>query len=369
MAVGIALVLTALSLSSLLGVFHDPLAWIPGRYPIKEAFTQLDEHVGGTASIALLIDPKGGSLVDRDLMLGLAALETHVHRYRDPVSGDAIVGNSTGVLDVVRESHRALRGGAPEQYKVPDSARGVTDMFTLFENSGPDELKRLATVDMARGLMTLRVKWLDAGSYGPLTEHVRRGVEAHISKLADVIFTGAVFTQFSVMSHLLADLIRSFGVALVVITVVMVLLLRELKLGLIAMVPNLMPIICVMGFMGAAGIAVDGANLMLASIAIGVAVDDTIHFLHQFRSHYRHHGRVESAIEHAFDHTGRAIITTSIILVGGFIVFVTSEMANIRDFGLLISLAIVLALVINLLFCPVLLRTFYRDFAVREPGA
>ncbi len=366
--IGAALVVGSLASATTLSVFHDPMAWIPRGYDVKDAFVEIDDNIGGTASVAMLVEPGEGGLKDRELMLALDRLEQHTRAYRDPRTGDDIIGNSTGVLDVVRESHRAINGGGDNQYRVPDSQRGVVDMFTLFENSGPDQLKRLATIDMGRALMVMRVKWLDAGSYGPLVVHIQEGVQQLVATLADVTLTGAVFTQFQVMRHLLADLIRSFGLALCVITLVMLLLLRDLRLGLIAMVPNLMPIVCVMGFMGAAGIPIDGANLMLASIAIGIAVDDTIHFLHQFKAHYSAHGLVEPALEHAFRHSGRAIVTTSVILTGGFIVFVASEMANIQNFGLLISLAIQLALFCDLMLCPVLLRTFFRD-RVATPSA
>ncbi|MDD9946315.1 MAG: efflux RND transporter permease subunit [Myxococcales bacterium] len=358
-------------------VHHDPLAWMPDHYDIKQAFRTMDEHVGGTSSIAMLINPKEGhGLKDRELMLGLEALEQHTRAYVAPSGDENFIGTTTGVLDVVRESHRAVNGGSDDAYRVPETDRGVVDMFTLFENSGPDELKRLATVDLSSALMVIRVKWLEASAYGPVTDHFTSGVEANLGKLADVRLTGAVFSSFQVVRSLITDLLRSFSLAFVVITLVMVVLLRGLKLGLIAMVPNLMPILAVIGFMGWTGIAINGANLMLASIAIGIAVDDTIHFLHQFRNHYDHHGQVEAALEHAFDHSGRAMVSTSLILCGGFLVFVVSDMSNIQEFGMLIALSIALALVIDVLFLPALLRTFYRDRvpvvgaseAARAPG-
>ena len=126
-----------------------------------------------------------------------------------------------------------------------------------------------------------------------------------------------MFCVFTVVSALLADLIRSFGVAFVAITIVMILLLRDIKLGLISMVPNLLPVISVMGVMGFSGIPLDTANLIIASIVIGIAVDDTIHFLHQFRVHLANYGDVDLAIDHAFTHTGRAMAVTSLLLVMG----------------------------------------------------
>ena len=369
LTVGVLLAVASALFATRVYVHHDPLAWIPEGYAIKDAFVAIDEHVGGASSVALMITPDDGKgLRDRDLMLGLERLEQDLRAYDGTHHGEPIIGNTTGVLDVIRESHRAVHGGSREKYQVPGTQRGVADMFTLFENSAPDELKRLATVDLGHALMTVRVKWLDASSYGPLTRHIRAAVDRHLGGLADIMLTGGVFTVFSVIQNIISDLLRSFGVAMLVITIVMISLLRDIRLGLIAMIPNLMPILAVVGIMGLAEIPLDAGNLVLASIAIGIAVDDTIHFLHQFQAHFSVYGRVEAAITHAFRHTGRALVSTSVTLAGGFLVFLLSEMQNIRTFGVLLGLSIVLALLIDLLLCPALLRTFYTDRQTATPA-
>ena len=126
------------------------------------------------------------------------------------------------------------------------------------------------------------------------------------------------------------------------------------------MVPNLLPIGAILGFMGATDIPIDLNNILLASIAIGIAVDDTIHFLHQFRAHVAQHEDVESAIQHSFNHAGRAMTTTSVVLVAGFSVFLAADMFNVQRFGILVALTLVVALLVDLIFTPALLRTFYR---------
>ncbi|MDD9934166.1 MAG: efflux RND transporter permease subunit [Myxococcales bacterium] len=353
--------ITALSIAgaSLLSVYHNPLAWMPESFEIKAAFDAVDEHLSGTADVTLMIETHPGkTLKDRDLLLALEKLEQHLLDYRHPTHG-AIVGNVISVLDVVRESHRATHGEKPEAYRVPDTERGVSDMVTLFENAGPDQLKRLATIDLTRSIMTVRLLWLDASSYGPLVEYVQQGIDTHVGGRATVGPTGSALNLLTVVDGLLTDLMRSFGTAFIVITLMMIALLRDLRLGMIAMVPNLLPIAAIMGFMGFVGIPIDLNNILLGSIAIGIAVDDTIHFLHQFRSHHSAHGSVEAAIEHAFAHAGRAMMTTSFILVAGFMVFNAASMYNLQRFGLLVGLTLVLALLVDLLFAPALLRTFF----------
>ncbi|MCP4602223.1 MAG: MMPL family transporter [Proteobacteria bacterium] len=350
-----------------LTVHHDALTWLPPESDVRKTIESVDENIGGTADVIILIKAeKGHNLKDRELLLGLQKLEEHIESYRDPNSGKAIVGAITSLLDVVRECWRAVNGSKEEFYKVPDTQRGVNDMIALFENSAPKQLRHLATIDMMNSVMTIRVKWMDAWSYKPLTEHIRRGVEEYVSDKASVKVTGTVLTMFTIVSAILTDLLKSFGLAFVVVTLMMILLLKNIKLGLISMVPNLLPVIAVMGIMGLASIPLDIANLVVASIIIGIAVDDTIHFLHQFKVHHQLHGNIDSAIDHSFTHSGRAMTITSIILVMGFCVFTISSMYPLQRFGLLTGMAVVFALLFDLIVGPVLLRMFFKQRLKKE---
>jgi len=145
-----------------------------------------------------------------------------------------------------------------------------------------------------------------------------------------------------------------------IITIIMVILLRGPRLGLIAMVPNLLPIVVILGVMGFTKIPIDVNNLLIASISIGLAVDDTIHYLHHFRWAWVRTGDLEGSLNHAVTHTGRAIVSTTLILVLGFGAFMGAEMANVQRFGFLVSATAIFALLIDLIYAPALLRTFFR---------
>lgn len=347
-----------------LQLYHHPITWFPEDLPVRRTFETIDAEVGGTANVQLLIEAKDGrSVKDLKLLRGLEKLDAHVRSYVNPKDGMKLVGNTISLLDVIKETNQALHDDDPAFYKLPDTDRGVSDLLFMFENAGPDQLRRLATNDLRKTQMTIRVRWIDASSYDGFTQHIESGIKTYIGDRATVKATGAIYSLFSVIANLISDLIRSFGIAFLAITVMMVLMLRNVKLGLIAMVPNLLPIVAIMGIMAMTGIPIDMANLLIASIAIGIAVDDTIHLLHHFQAHYLLNGKVEDALAYTFNHSGRAMVSTSVILCGGFCVYTTAQMANIARFGLLVAATVVLALVIDLTFSPALLRTFYRDRA------
>lgn len=349
-----------------LRVWHNPLSWMPENEPTRVDILEMDAHVGGTNNLQLLIDgPKGQGIKNRELLLGLEKLQEHIMAYQDPEVG-TVVGNAVSMLEVVKETNRALRGGQQSEYRIPDTQEGVNNAVQMFEFSGADQLRRIATNDLSRSQMTLRIKWLEAMSYVPLTRHVQAGIDQFIPSHSKVRPTGSIYTLVTTVSSIIGDLLRSFGVALGVITLIMMILLRSLKLGLIAMVPNLMPICFILGLMGFSNIPIDMNNLLIASIAIGIAVDDTIHFLHHFRIHFEANGNVETAIAASMGHSGRAMASTTVILMVGFFAYMAATMANIVRFGLLVGMTALMALLIDLIIAPALLRLFYARPAAEQ---
>lgn len=367
---GAATVLAVLSLAAMTGlrVYHNPLRWIPSEFPVRTAFDLVDAHAGGTANVQLLVTaPEGKTIKDLEMMRGLERLIGEIERWRPAGMEGPFVGNTISLLDIVKETNRALHGGDPAWYRLPDDDRQLSDLLFFFENAGPSQLRRLATNDLRRTQVTIRVRWLDATSYAPFTAAIERGIATHIGARAKVEPTGAVYSLFGIVSGIIRDLLTSFGTAFAIITVMMALMLGGLRSGIIAMAPNLLPILMIMGIMGALDIPIDMSNLLIASIAIGIAVDDTIHFLHHFQVHHRIHGQVEAAIAHSFHHSGRAMVGTSVILALGFCVYVSAQMANLARFGMLIALTVVLALVADLYVTPAILRATFRDRA-RPPA-
>jgi predicted RND superfamily exporter protein len=353
-----------------LRVYHNGMEWVPPDEPIRVAFKVVDDALGSSTDMTLLIDThEGKTLHDAELMHALEELEAHILTYRHPVKGKVVTG-VTSVLDVLRESNRALHQMEPRAYALPRTQQEITDLFTLFESNSPEHMRRLATVDLTRGIMVVRLKWLDAGSYGPVRDHVERGIATYVGDRAEVHTTGSALSLLLVVDSLVTSQVRSVGSALLVIAVMMVWLLRNLRLGLTAMIPNFLPIMGVMAVMAWLDIPIDLANVLVGAIASGIAVDDTIHFMHQFRAHYLQHGDTEAAIDHAFAHAGKPMALTMIVLLCGFGVFVAAKMYSLQRFGLLMAITLIAASFYEVILSPALLRVLYpqRVTAV-VPGA
>lgn len=362
---GVLLAAVLFSLICALGISqvrmeHYPLTWLPEESAARTAIEALDRHVGGAADFTLLVErPQGGDVRELALLQQLEGLERDLLAYRDPDGHGQVVKGTVGLLDLLRETWAALSGGTPTDAELPPDQRCVYDTFTVIEAGAPSFLRRFITTDHDVAVMYARTAWLDDGAFQNLIAHIQSRVAARFGPDVRVGLAGAVYDAAASGMVVLPDLVSSFGVAFLVITALMVAALGDVRLGVLAMVPNLLPILAVVGFMGAAGIRLDLSTLVVASVGIGIVVDDTIHFLFHFKTHYRRSADVDASVEQAFRRAGPAMIQTSVVLVAGFLVCLAAELNNIRMFGLLVAVTVVVALLVDLVFVPALLRSVY----------
>jgi len=150
----------------------------------------------------------------------------------------------------------------------------------------------------------------------------------------------------------------SYAIALLIITPLIVLLIGHLRLGMLSMLPNLAPILISLGALGWLGITIDAFTLMVGGIAIGLVVDDTIHFMDGFRRYFEEFGDVRTAVEKTLATTGLALFSTSVVLTGGFLIFTLSSMHNLTRFGAATAATIVMAFLADILLAPALLQLF-----------
>ena len=174
------------------------------------------------------------------------------------------------------------------------------------------------------------------------------------------IYTGKNYLFLSAQRTLLKDLFGNFLLAFVVITPVLIVVLRSLSLGLIAMLPNLFPIVVLFGILGWCNLPVDLAIAMTASVALGIAVDDTTHFLIRFREFGGNLSNIKSPLRKAITQCGPAMFHTTSIGTAGLIVYGFSDMPVVRNFCLAISAMLVLALVADIFWLPALLAIGQR---------
>jgi predicted RND superfamily exporter protein len=177
--------------------------------------------------------------------------------------------------------------------------------------------------------------------------------------------TGSGRLHSTLDHHLVQSQISSFGTAFVAVFAAFVVILRSVRLGVVALVPNLFPVLIVLGTMGWLGISLNVATVMVASVALGVVDDDTVHFMHRFR-HQREAGdTVDEAVALAAVIEGRAAATIAVVTSCGFAVLMLSEYRPSAWFGGLLALTMIVALITEILVLPAVLKLVARSHTMR----
>ncbi|MBI9105036.1 MAG: MMPL family transporter [Spirochaetales bacterium] len=356
--VSILILLVFLGLSTRIVFGHDVLSWLPEKMEYLETTDLVDERMRGSASFEIVVDTGvENGIYDTDFLNLLDSIGEPLGRAA--VKGGMFIGKTMAVSDLLKETHQALNGDDPDYYRIPDSREAVAQELLLFENSGSDDLKRLTDTIFSKARVTVKVPWADALIYGKFLVQAEKNLDSHFAGY-DVTITGLVPLLGRTLSVVIASTKQSYILAYVIIAFLMLLFIGNFRLGIISMLPNIFPIIITLGVMGAFGIVLDMFTMLIGSIAMGLAVDDTIHFMHNYNRIYRKTGDSDGAVLETFLGTGRAMLSTTAALSAGFLVFTFAEMRNLHYFGLLTGFTLIMALAADFLLAPALVTLLNR---------
>ena len=345
-------------------VSHNPPEWLEASSPIRRAIDLIDREMGGAMTMEVVVEgSEQGALRSPGLLREMAAFGEELERSPDD---DLRARQTISLADVVKEIHRALHGGDPESYVVPEDRALIAQELLLFEGSGTDDLEEQVDGEYRVGRISVRLPWYDAIRYVDFIDAVdARSVEA-LAEADGVFLAGSLPLVTRAVKTVLYGVLESYAIALAVILVLMILMLGDLRMGLYAMIPNLVPLVLTLGAMGWFGVPFDSFTMMTGGIALGLVVDDTIHFMHNFARYHARDGRVEGAVRETLTTAGRAITVTSLALGVGFLLFTFSSMSNLVAFGQVIAFAVGSALLADFLIAPALMRLAVAD---RESGS
>jgi hypothetical protein len=339
---------------------HNPLEWLPETKPVRLATEQIDHELRGsiTMEVVLTREEENG-WYDPDALRSLEDFSRFAEQYED---GEVFIGRAFSLVDVLKEIHKALNANDPRYYDVPSDRDLIAQEFLLFENSGSDDLEDLVDSQFRQARLTLKGPWLEVGTYSAAFVDLEAGLRERFDSDTEIVLTGVLPLMMRTMNAVMISMATSYCIAFVVITGLMMLLIGSARLGLVAMLPNLAPILCALGVMGWFGLQLDVFTLLIGSIALGLAVDDTIHFMHNYRRYLAEGNDSREAIQRTLATAGRAMLVTTLVLSSGFLIFTLSSMNNIFNFGMLTAFAIAVALLADFLLAPALMQVIHgRD--------
>jgi len=358
LAASLAVILVGSLGAARLHFSHNVLQWMPKDMPVIEATRIIDRELKGTVVVEAVLDTvRENGLHDPLVLKKLDELTKKAEALKE---GGIFVGKGTSLADILKEINQALHENRPEFYAIPYNPALIPQEFLLFENSGSDDLEDAVDSRFQKARFTARVPWGDAVLYVPFLARMGELMQTTLGPEVKVTVTGLMVLLTRTISAAIHSMAKSYLIAIVVITLMMMLLIGSLKVGLIAMLPNLAPILLTMGFMGWLGFPLDLVTMLTGSIAIGLAVDDTVHFMHHFRRYYGRSNDVVRSVSQTLHTAGQAMLVTSVVLSLGFFVLMSSSMNNVFRFGLITGVTVILALLADFFMAPALMTLIHR---------
>ena len=287
------------------------------------------------------------------------AILTHLEALQAKAERSPLVTKTYSVVDLLKDINQSFHGDDPAYHRLPESDELIAQYLLLYELSGGGELEDYVSGDYQRTTLELRVQMVDSALVSQLIEELSDYLQANPAPQAQVQITGIGMLWLKMSEYIAQSQIQGYGLAFLFIAIVLCLAFRSVKVGLVAMIPNLFPIVLILGALGAVGMHLDYFRLLLATVAIGIAVDDTVHMTSRMRKEFIRCGNYEESVRIGLMNVGRPVIVTSIILSLSFLVYLASDMEILASFGILLSLTIVMALLADLLLLPALVLVLH----------
>lgn len=333
---------------------------LPAQSDVKSDLAFLEQNFGGVMPLEIIVDlGKPKSVLDLRNLEKLEEFDEYLRSLN-------YVSDPLSILNVVKGATQAFYNGNPAEYRLPTNRERL---FILKYLGNKEENKEIlnSLVDSSGREVRFTAKVADLG-----TDKMNELVENQIIPRAKEIFKGTPFkvtvTGTTLLflkgnQYLINGLRGSVIFAIIIIAFLMALMFKNLKMVLISLIPNIIPLLLTVGIMGLFGIPLKPSTALIFSIAFGIAVDDTIHYLSKYKQDLAlYKGNVLKAVTKSLEETGVSMIYTSIVLFFGFVIFAFSNFGGTIALGLLTSLTLMFAMVTNLTILPALLLSFSKGY-------
>ncbi len=352
-----AMVIAALGVTQL-RVDTNHINFFAENHPLHQSAAVIDQRLSGVYSFNILLEGQPDSMKTPDALRRMEELRERLERL-------PFVRKVVSLGDYVKRVNRELAGGDVAAAVVPPSAEAIAQELFVFglSDEGRRELERIVASDYSRAQISVK---LASMSSDLVFEQINQAEREAADVFAESGITSTVTGSgriFSTLDHyLVVSQLSSFATAFITVFAVIFFVFRSARFGVLAIIANALPVAAVLGLMGWLGISLNVATVMVASVALGIVDDDTIHFIGRFRRETAAGVSTEEAIEAATMHEGRASLTTAIINSLSYGIMIFSAYKPTAWFGGLLALTMVVAFLAEVLVVPAVITLMPRVF-------
>ncbi len=325
------------------------------RYEFRRATDFVIENLTGMESLEYSLSAgHEGGITDPDYL-------REVDAFAEWFRGQPEVTHVQAFPDIMKRLNKNMHGDDPEFYRIPDNPELAAQYLLLYELSLPFGSDLNDRIDVAKSAtrMTVIIRNVSSKGQRDLDERAQTWLMANAPDLVtEATGVSIIFAHLSIQN--ITSMLRGTITAMVLISLILVLVFKSVRVGLVSLVPNFVPAAMSFGLWGYLVGSVGMAASVVTAIAFGIVVDDTIHFLSKYLRSRRQGKNSMDAVRYAFQTVGRALFTTTAVLAAGFLVFASSGFEVSWALGILVSITLVIALVADFLLLPALLIVIDR---------
>jgi len=339
----------------------DLMEYLGEDSPPIRAINVVEDKFGGTSRLLVVIDTKKKDGIKEPFILK-KMLE--MEKYLDSLK---YTGDSYSLTDLICEINQVLHNGDKKYYAIPDTRRAVAQELLLFTMQGGSGIDSLVSYNFEKALISVQLK--NAGTQelnntiSKIEDYLKGNFDADE---LEVKLVGMPKITLHIMNRILNSQVISLFYSIIMVLAIVSLIFASLKIGLICILPLILTIGINFGIMGYSGISLDVATATIASIAIGIGIDYSIHFISRYRKEMRELKDKTKALIITTKTAGRGILFNAITMILGFGVLLFSSFHAIFVFGYLISLTMVVSSVASLTVIPAILRLTNIKIGIRE---
>ncbi len=295
----------------------------------------INENFGGTSSLNLILDADG----KKDIFKDPEVLKLVNKMQKDVDEKLQVVGNTFSLTDYVNRMNKVMNADKEEFNTIPDSKNMIAQYLLLYEMSGdPENLNKVVDYDYEKLNVTFQLKKDDSNAINSALDILKTYEDDFKKHGITMNYAGSGYKGLVFTDLILEGQIKSLILSLLTIIVLISLMFKNIKIGLISSVPIIVTAAISFGIMGFLGIPLSTTTALLSSIAIGIGIDYAVHFLEQYRNNAANTDDKMHAAQKTMAHSGRAIIYNAIVVIAGFLVLMFSVFPPNRELGALVSL-------------------------------
>ncbi len=340
---GVLVICLSVWLSSKITVETNLLEYFKSQSPVRLATGFVEKELAGVSTLDISF--KAGKENAFKHPEALHVIET----LQDHINGMNGVDKTLSFLDFVKDMHQSFNNENPEFYRIPDSSDLISQYLLIYES---DDIRDFVNETFDHARLSVRLSEHSTSGQAVVIEQIRDIVAKMNTLGIDIRVSGRALQDVNTIDALVSGQIYSLATATGIIFLILFFVLRSVPLGILSILPNLFPIALNFGIMGLFGIPLNTATALIAAVAIGIAVDDTIHFLTDLKQNLSDGADTREAVRVTIQNKGSAIVLSSLILSIGFGVMVFSRFVPTINFGGLSAVIMITALIGDILLLP-----------------